>query len=199
VCDDNETLVAVLTIPEGQSQGLISLDESLYLIKELVPAGYIPADSEQVIIVLAGDVPNLTFSHIIEGCSPGFWQGGNGSQLWNDLPDSDWQARIPSGGADSNPYSHTTKFNDFFKPYASLDGWTMMDLVGTGGSSPDYQKAARNVVAAYLNASSGMAFPLTTGEIETKWSNAILINDFLQLHLELASLNAPVNGTCPLE
>jgi hypothetical protein len=47
----------------------------------------------------------------------------------------------------------------------------MMDLVGTGGGSDDAQKAARDVVAAYLNASFGMNYPFTTAD-QCMWADA---------------------------
>lgn len=91
-----------------------------------------------------------------QGCTPGFWQGGSdggqagGKWLWDkegNGEDVDW---IASGGAGLNPYIWTTLFNDFFEPYGGLDGFDMMTLVGNGGGSDDFQKAARDLVAAYL-------------------------------------------------
>jgi energy-coupling factor transporter ATP-binding protein EcfA2 len=80
-----------------------------------------------------------------EGCTPGFWQGGNGSQLWNVSNDSDW---TPSG---ENPFYHETDFNDVFDPDATFDA-EMFDLVSTGGGESNERKAMRSLVAAYLNA-----------------------------------------------
>ena len=143
-------------------------------------------------IVRAGLTSTLTFTHIIEGCTPGFWQGGNGSQLWNVENDQHWM------GNGTNPYIHTTKFNEEFTPFEALNGYTMMDLVSTGGGSIDSQKAARDVVAAYLNASWGMAFPFTADEVADLWATAVGSGEFAELHNLLAPANAPPNGTCPI-
>jgi hypothetical protein len=75
----------------------------------------------------------------------------------------------------------------------------MMELVTTGGGSDDWQKAARDAVAAYLNASWGMAFPFTTDEIAGKWSTAVSTGNFAALQNELAPVNSPTNGFCPIK
>jgi hypothetical protein len=111
-------------------------------------------------------------SCVYHGCTPGFWQGGNGKKLWNAVNDPDWTA---AGGQGSNPFIWTTLFNDFFTPHPNLAGLTMMDLVGTGGGSDPVQKAARDLVAAYLNAAFGtvMNYPLSTGELANLWTAAV--------------------------
>ncbi len=68
----------------------------------------------------------------------------------------------------------------------------MMDLVGTGGDGDPVRKAARNVVAAYLNASTGIAFAFTTGEIVAMWDAAVAdggAQAFLDVHQTLGSAN----------
>jgi hypothetical protein len=78
----------------------------------------------------------------------------------------------------------------------------MMDLVGTGGGSYWPQKTARDVVAAYLNASFGFNYGLTTGQIAAMWYAAVEEynsagnpTDKLQaLHKQLDGLNN--NGDC---
>src|SRR5207249_4894157 len=52
-----------------------------------------------------------------EGCTPGFWQGGVGSQLWNQVNDPDWTRR---GGVGTNPFIQSTLFNSYFTPHSSL-------------------------------------------------------------------------------
>ncbi len=130
-----------------------------------------------------------------EGCTPGFWQGGFGSKLWNEVNDPQWNA---AGGAGTNPFIHTTLFNDFFEPHADLAGVTMFDLVSTGGGPNPVRKAARDVVAAYLNSSFGMDFPLTPSEIDALWTEAVtgvdqngdgVVITFEELHLMLAAFN----------
>jgi hypothetical protein len=118
-----------------------------------------------------------------EGCTPGFWQGGYGADLWNTFPDPDW------AGADPQPYYHDTLFNDHFTAYGPAAGFTMFDLVSTGGGSDDWQKAARDVVAGTLNASWGMAYPYTPQEIKDMWTAAVNSGDFAGLHATLAPAN----------
>jgi len=141
----------------------------------------------------SGDSFSHTFVNaVLEGCTPGFWQGGNdfgtagGQWLWNEDQDPEW---VASGGIPYNPYIWTTLFNDFFTPYGSLAGFDMMGLVGTGGGPDDFQKAGRSLVAAYLNSSWGMNFPYTTTELSQMWADAVTSGDFLALHTELDAAN----------
>jgi hypothetical protein len=151
-----------------------------------------------------------SFSHtfvnaVLEGCTPGFWQGGSaggqagGQWLWNEVQDPQWAA---SGGMGWNPYIWTTGFNSFFAPYGGLNGFDMMGLVGTGGGADDFQKAGRDVVAAYLNASWGMNYPYTPAQISQMWADAVASGDFMSLHLTLDAANnsgADTNGDGMLE
>jgi hypothetical protein len=121
-----------------------------------------------------------------EGCTPGAWQGGNLDYRWDTLPDGDWDP------PDGNPFYRDTLFNDFFTPWGSLGGETMWDLVRKGGGPDPARKAARNLVAAYLNASyAGIEYPLTTTELNDLWDDAVNGNmAFLDLHLLLGELNS---------
>jgi hypothetical protein len=111
-----------------------------------------------------------------EGCTPGFWQGGFGSQLWNTVNDPQWTA---NGGVGTNPFIHTTKFsvtNGGFFPSsgnATVDNMTMIQIVGSGGTNSWPRKAARDLIAAYLNASFGLDYPATTAEILADWNAAV--------------------------
>jgi hypothetical protein len=82
-----------------------------------------------------------------QGCTPGFWQGGAGAPLWDGVDDAAWV-----------PFTHDTIFNSFFSQTVDsrLAGATMFSLVQGGGGSDSALKAARDMVAAYLNES---AFP----------------------------------------
>jgi hypothetical protein len=142
---------------------------------------------------------------VLQGCTPGFWQGGNdfgtagGKWLWNENQDPQWPA---SGGAGFNPYIWTTLFNDFFAPYGDLSIFDMMSLVGTGGGADDFQKAARDLVAAYLNSSWGMNYPYTTDQLSQRWADAVASGDFTSLHLTLDganNANADTDGDGTLE
>jgi hypothetical protein len=125
-----------------------------------------------------------------QGCTPGFWQGGFGEQLWDQgPPDADWTTY---GGNGTNPFIHSTLFNSFFASHPDLAGKTMLDLVGTGGGSKPAQKAARDVVAAYLNASWGMNFGLTPTQVADMWAAAVAAGTggaFNNLHTTLSEFN----------
>ncbi|MDO8613298.1 MAG: SpaA isopeptide-forming pilin-related protein [Dehalococcoidia bacterium] len=131
-----------------------------------------------------------------EGCTPGFWQGGAGSVLWNTSPDAQWTA---AGGVGNPPFIHTTLFNSFFTPHSGLAGLSMFDLVSTGGGSDNFRKAARSLVAAYLNASFGLDYPFNTATLIAMWNAANDGDDsdgeFLALH---TTLNTANQLGCPL-
>jgi hypothetical protein len=120
-----------------------------------------------------------------DGCTPGFWQGkNNGRTLWDEMPDGDFN---PAGG---NPYYIDDLFNGFFTPVGSLDGLSMIDLVGTGGKQDVARKAARDLVAAYLNAShTGVDYPFSTTELQAMWDAAVADGTFAQLHTWLDMAN----------
>jgi hypothetical protein len=65
----------------------------------------------------------------------------------------------------------------------------MLDLVGTGGGSSPARKAARDVVAAYLNSSFGLTFPYTPVQVSALWTDAVQHNTFDALHNLLAPIN----------
>jgi hypothetical protein len=168
---------------------------SVYEAREGARAGWLAlgAVDHEFERARSGEPYEHTFVNaVLQGCTPGFWQGGNdfgtagGQWLWNELNDPQW---VASGGAGTNPYMWTSSFNGFFAPVGSLDGFDMMSLVGTGGGPDDYQKAARSLVAAYLNASWGMNYKYTTAELSAMWADAVAGGNFLQLHLVLDSAN----------
>lgn len=141
----------------------------------------------------SGDSFSHTFVNaVFEGCTPGFWQGGSdggqagGQWLWNEVNDPQW---VLSGGAGFNPYIWATPFNSFFAQYVALDGVDMMTLVGNGAGPDDFQKAGRDLVAAYLNASWGINYPYTTAQLKAMWASAVASGDFMSLHLTLDAAN----------
>lgn len=160
----------------------LSFDIVFQLIQlELLERGCGWADTEQS--------PNYVSVPAGEGCTPGFWQGGDGEKLWNVNNDPHWTA---AGGDGTNPFIHTTLFNDFFTSHDDLAGLTMFQLVKTGGGSNWARKTARDVVAAYLNASFGMDYPLEADEISDAWKEAVDTDTdaaFTALHLELDEYN----------
>ncbi len=145
------------------------------------------------------DDDDHTLNIPIQGCTPGFWQGGAGSQLWNEVNDPQWTY----GGV--NPYIHTTLFNDFFNVTTDsrLNGLTMMDLVGSGGTSDPAVKAARDMVAAYLNESAFPAdFPANSlADLKAMWYAAVAGGDtaLAAFHILVSGWNSPAPpGFCPL-
>jgi hypothetical protein len=106
------------------------------------------------------------------GFTPGFWGnsgsvGAAGNDMWDTPSDPQW----PTGS--TNPFVHDTLFNDFFEDHSALNGMTMWQVVSGGGASVAAQKAARQLVAAYLNATLNATYPFTPAGLHTMWSNAI--------------------------
>jgi uncharacterized repeat protein (TIGR01451 family) len=136
----------------------------------------------------------------ILGCTPGFWQGGAGIQLWDEPPiDPQW----PNDA--TQPYYTQTLFNAYFNVVTDprLDGLTMLDLVGSGGTSDSARRAARDMVAAYLNESAFPAdFPATSlADLEAMWYAAVAGGDSAldAFHVLVSGWNNPAPpGFCPL-
>jgi hypothetical protein len=143
---------------------------------------------------MSGESYSYTFVNMpMEGCTPGFWQGGNGFEtaggkwLWNEDNDPEWSA---SGGMGFNPYKWDDSFCGFFGCsetgtmwyYINPDMWTVND---------EFHRAARSLTAAYLNASYGIGYPYSTAELQQMWDTAYLAGaDALQaLHTELDAAN----------
>jgi len=134
-----------------------------------------------------------------EGCTPGFWQGGAGSKLWNEPNDPQWVY----GG--SNPFIHTTLFNDFFNTTTDLRlaGQTMFQIVSNeGGIANSAERAARDMVAAYLNeAAFPDTFPAASlAGLEALWYAAVGGGDagLDAFHNKVSGWNDPNGGYCPL-
>lgn len=138
---------------------------------------------------VSGQVYSHTFvNQPLEGCTPGFWQGGNdfetagGKWYWNTMPDPDW------AGMYAQPFYWETEFCSVFGCsetddmwyYINPDQWTTND---------DFHKAARSITAAYLNASWGIGYPYTTGELLGMWTDAYSGGTLLALHTELDAAN----------
>lgn len=133
------------------------------------------------------------------GCTPGFWQGGAGSVLWDEVNDPQWVY----GGV--NPYIHTTLFNDFFNAVTDsrLNGYSMYALVSSGGGSDWAVKAGRDMVAAYLNESAFPdAYPAgSLADLLSMWYAAVGGGDagLSAFHTLVGGWNSPVSpGYCPL-
>jgi hypothetical protein len=196
-----------------------------YAVGEYDPLMWVPIEGPffDFGLVLSGDGP---FSHTFvnvpaQGCTPGFWQGGpdkpdakaGGSLLWDGDDEMPWDyadALPPphvdaqwtlSGGMNGNPYIHITDFNTFFGGGAPGD-FIMFELVDTGGGSENWRKAARSLVAGYLNASYGMNYAYTTGELQAMWTAAAGDDAALmELHTLLDAANNHFDipeGECPI-
>jgi hypothetical protein len=143
------------------------------------------------------DDANVIIDVPCQGCTPGFWQGGAGSQLWDEVDDPQW---IYGG---ENPYIHTTRFNDRFSDITDtrLDGQTMFQIVSNdGGIANSAEKAARDMVAAYLNESAFPgAFPASSlADLEVAWYAAVAGGDagLDAFHTLVGGWND--SGYCPL-
>lgn len=125
-----------------------------------------------------------------EGCSPGFWQGGYGRWLWNDANDPDWV------GEGTNPFTHETTFNTIFASHPGTDNMEMFSFVRRGGGPWFWRKVARDIVAAYLNASYGMNYPFSPQELVQMWADAASGTiTFEEVHSQLDEAN---NLGCPI-
>ncbi len=131
-----------------------------------------------------------------------------GTNLWDMTSDEEWTA---AGGIGTNPYIHTTVFNSFFTSYTPFGLLTMLELANNGVSGYDDEvvqaavKAARNLVAAYLNASfygSGPdGYPLSVEELQQMWEDAVQANEqgaFDALNCQLGNANngLPLDAPC---
>lgn len=179
-----------------------------YDLHEAAKAGWGALGPEDWVFERAksGAVYSHTFVNApLQGCTPGFWQGGNdfgtagGRWLWNESNDPDW---VASGGIPYNPYIHETGFCDFFGCSRGGDMWYYVnpDLWSV---NDDFHKAARSLVAAYLNASWGMNYPYTAAQLETMWTSALYSGDLLSLHNLLDAANNAYNRAdggphCPI-
>ena len=182
---------------------LTNLFLGTYTIQETVPPAGYAGDSFVETLVLTLADPSQAATHIWvntpnQGCTPGFWQGGAGSQLWDQVNDPDW---IYNG---TNPYIHTTLFNTFFSVTTDsrLAGLSMFDLVSGGGGPDPAVKAARDMVAAYLNESAFPAgFPAASlQDLTNMWYSAVAGGDaaLSAFHTLVSGWNSPAAGFCPL-
>ncbi|MBA7479356.1 hypothetical protein ES707_14790 [subsurface metagenome] len=167
--------------PKGPGENTVPFELEFSIEFQLIQVGHSYSDTE---------TSTAHLESCGEGCTPGFWQGGNGKKLWNKANDPDW---TDAGGQGNNPFTWTTPFNSFFTSHPDLDGLTMMDLVGTGGGPNPVRKAARSLVAAYLNASFGITinYPLNTTELHDLWDAAVATGPptFGDLHTMLDDYN----------
>jgi hypothetical protein len=110
----------------------------------------------------------------------GFWKDGGAGQksLWNAAGDLDWTAwaqklgLAPAGPA--NPFVKTDAFTSVFAPHADLVGLTMQDVLEGPKQATEAQKAARALVASYLDASLyGAAYAYSQAQLKTMWQEAV--------------------------
>ncbi len=92
--------------------------------------------------------------------------------------DPDWAA---AGGTGANPFSHDTPFTSVFQSHPGLVGYSMWDLINgkkVKGSEVDEaaRHAANHLIAAYLDAAFSSAYVFTTGQLKTKWGQAVAAN-----------------------
>jgi len=194
-----------------------SLDPGEYIVCEVLQAGWVQTapnnlicDFESVDATVANggfavtissgsSEPNNNFGNRLppnEGCTPGFWQGGVGEDLWDEEGDLDWGAH---GGVGFNPFVTTDTFISFFPSSgdATVDGMTMIEIVGSGGTNVWPRKAARDLIAAYLNASFGIDYPYGIPTILADWNTAVA-NGTAGFKIFHTKYDAANNLGCPL-
>ena len=143
----------------------------------------------------------VTVAPCAEGCTPGFWCGGVGRTLWSEPGDPQWS--IACGA--TVPFLMTDTFCgaplNLFDCHPDVQDSTMSALLCTGGGNIPAQKAARDVIAAYLNAScNGVAFGMTPQAVAQMWNDAVAGTiSFETVHTTLGALNDPQTlAACPL-
>ena len=122
-----------------------------------------------------------------EGCTPGFWQGGNGINLWDEKTDTLAVAVTAAlegeGMVLSDVFYTEAVFSDIF---GGSDNRTLLEIVGIGGG-PDFEnKAKRDMIAALLNAVDGeVSYPYTVAQILADFNSG----DFEAFHAKYAAAN----------
>ena len=114
-----------------------------------------------------------------EGLTPGFWQNlNNGGSLWDEDPDPDFNP------TNQNPYWTGDTWATqavFYDNCADGDAivlcnMTMLEIVGSVPGSDWVPKAARDAIAAGLNAEHGnVTYPVSLATIQDDWETAILL------------------------
>ena len=200
------------SLSDGQSAGQ-NVAPGNYSSTETIPAGWdltsiICDDSNSTgntttgvasFVVAPGETVRCVFTNTkisLEGCTPGFWQGGVGEDLWDEENDLDWGAH---GGDGFNPFVTSDTFISSFPSSgdATVDGMTMIEIVGSGGTNVWPRKAARDLVAAYLNASFGIDYPYGIPTILADWNTAVA-NGTAGFKIFHAKYDAANNLGCPL-
>ena len=212
-----ETTIAATSVTDATGAYLLTLDPGNYVVCEVMQSGWQQtAPNNTKCSAIAGLAPggfaitvtsgssesgnNFGNNVPFQGCTPGFWQGGLGKTLWNTTNDPQWTSH---GGAGTNPFLTTDKFDSFFTPYKGSQGSTqnktMYQFVSSGGGPKPAEKAARMVVAAYLNAAFGLKFPYTTTQIKQMWTDAVNLGTaaaFTDVFNKLGAANE--NPICPI-
>jgi hypothetical protein len=137
------------------------------------PVGFTPATTQSITVSIAG-IYEVTITDangcsskctrelIVEncgyGCTPGFWQGGKGKQLWDGV------GKDPVG--DKVGFTTNTSFYDVFTGVTPgscsiPSSLTMIDAITLGGGN--CRKLVRHGVAGVLNAATLEGYPLPVG------------------------------------
>jgi hypothetical protein len=201
-------------LTDGQSNNSGDLAPGTYSVAEVnLPSNWTfdgatcdDGSDPSAIGLSAGETVTCTFNNsklVNQGCTPGFWQGGFGVTLWNQVDDPDW---VAAGGDGFNPFTTTTVFGayaPFTDTGTSVDSMTMLAIVGSGGGSDPVQKAARDLIAAYLNASFGIDYPYTTATILADWTDAtdggaFDYEDFHAKYAPANELGCPIGAPAPV-
>jgi hypothetical protein len=108
--------------------------------------------------------------------SGSFWLGratGSADEWWSAANDGRW---VQNGGQNSNPFQHSTSFSPFFTEHGDVRNLTMWAVLdGTGGSSA--RSAARELIAAYLNATFDHRYSFTPATLKVMWTTAVTHGD----------------------
>jgi hypothetical protein len=145
-CDVLQVPFTTTSIPDAGNPATLDLPEGWYLVREIVPEGYLATANDLVVELTADTDPVVSFTNSVpEGCSPGYWR--NHFDQW------------PIG------YSPSDSFNTVFDvSFFSGDEDTLGNAIDLNGGGR--RKLARHGTGALLNAAHlGVAYPYSVDEV----------------------------------
>jgi hypothetical protein len=172
------------TIPAGDPSPLVNV-VTVHYHPEDFPNDISDDDDHSLDIVMSG-----------ESCTPGFWQGGKGIQLWDSAGDQlaiDLGASLGAlGYGTGDPFWTDALVGDFFAP-SGFDGEMLIDIVGSGGTNDPERKAMRDLIAALLNAEDDeINYPDDVDDVMTAWET----RSYQQFHQVYVAQKEDIGAGC---
>lgn len=90
---------------------------------------------------------------------------------------SAWVQTNTTGGDATNPFVTTTSFTTVFASHPDLAGLSMQDVIEVGQGGTAAQKAARALVASYLDSALyDGRYAYTEAQLKSLWQQAVTTN-----------------------